>query len=176
MSQADAAPNTGDPFSTDGKSVDPTASRRGLLAGAGLAMLAPLAAAARPVPPVPVPDRQAWDRAYHEYQRLKLLQEAYYSLGPWERANDAFDLAKIRRASEPAAFERAMARLSAVEAEAARYVDPVHDAAVALMKTYAPDLAAVAVKIKLHKDELEATDHNEIAWTCILADLERMAV
>lgn len=136
------------------------------------AALTPAALAAS----IPAPsDRSAWDRAYYEYRLLRLRMDAYYALGPFEWANEAFVLAQIMKATEPEKFEDAAKKLDAQEAEQLRYYKPVDAVALALVKMPAPDLDAVTVKLQLHKDHLEGTDNDRITWACIEDDLTRLA-
>jgi hypothetical protein len=119
-------------------------------------------------------DRLAWDEAYHEYRRRKLLCDAWYALGPMDWANEAECHARMRRDSEPAAYRRAVDAYRAMEDEAERYYGPPRDAALTLLRLPAPDLDAVTIKMAVHNDQLEGTEHNALAWTCIVADLERL--
>lgn len=174
MSQAVSAPNTGEPFVTGGKSADVTASRRGLLAG--LALLAPAGALATEAAAATQPgvDRTLWDKAHHEYRRLTMLDDAYYKLGPVEWANEAFEQAKLQRDSDPDALRRAGEALHKATMASEAYYVPAREAALVLVRTPAPDLDAVLVKMELHDRHLESTVHNELTWTCIVADLERL--
>ncbi|ETI58937.1 hypothetical protein C100_22400 [Sphingobium sp. C100] len=118
--------------------------------------------------------RIAWDEAYHEYRRRKLLCDAWYDLGPMDWANEAEAMARLHRDSEPTAYRRAVEAYRALEDESECYYGPPRDAALGLMRMPAPDLDAVAVKMVVHKDHLEGTAHHALAWSCILADLERL--
>ena len=180
MSQAVAAPSTGDPIVTGGKSANSTElsagksaarspSRRDLLAGAGLAMLAPAAAAS-----TASGVRAAWDNALYEYHRLKIRQDAYYAIGPMDWVSEAYTVASIQKVADPVGFERAFAAVRAEEDASYRIYEPTRDAAIALVKTPAPDLDAVRFKMTLHKDHLESTANERLAWSCIVADLERL--
>lgn len=120
-------------------------------------------------------DRSAWDRAHHEYRRLRLRMDAYYALGPMDWANEAYRQANIYRTTEPEKFEQAINALHAEEEEQARYYEPVDAAAITLVRMPAPDLDAVAFKIKLHEDHLAATKIDRITWACIEDDLRRLA-
>jgi len=182
MSQAVSAPITGDLSVAPGKSPNfagmspgfteqESPSRRAVLAGMMLAPAAPALAASVPASP----DRSAWDRAYHEYRRLRLRMDAYYALGPMNWANEAFCLAKLNRDEEPEKFDEAADALRNEEGETGRYYKPVDAAAIALVRMPAPDLDAVAFKIKLHDDHLSASDDEKIAWAYIEDDLRRLA-
>lgn len=183
MSQAIAAPSTGEPIVTGGNSANPTEmssgkcaaqspSRRDLLAGAGLAMLAPVAADATAsiAPDV----RAAWAAVVHEYDRLKIRDDAYYALGPMDWVSTEYEFAFRTKTSDPDRFEKAFAAVRAEEDSSWRIYEPTRDAAIAVIKTPAPDLEAVRLKMTLHKDHLESTENERLAWSCIVADLERL--
>lgn len=184
MSQAVAAPSTGDPIVTGGKSVKSTTlsaenvgqkspSRRAVLAGLALASATPVLAQAA----TGGPDRSDWDRAYHEYRRLKLRMDAYYALGPFDWVNEEYEDAKRLKQSNPDAFDMADAALRAEESVQGDYFRPATDAAVALIQIAAPDLDAVAIKIQVHKDMIAGMiDEEKNSWSCIEADLRRLAL
>lgn len=180
MSQAVAAPNTGDPFLTGGKSAKATDNSTGIVgsqsptrrAVLGAMALAPIAAGSVASA---APALSAWASAYHEYRRLRLLMQAYYDLGPMNWVSEDYLRLKLVKGLDPAILATAAAALQQQEDQTERYYGPVRDAARALMRLPAPDLDAVAVKMGLHKDDLEGTDDHELAWTCIQSDLERLA-
>lgn len=181
MSQAVAAPSTGDPFLTGGKSANaadiPTGnigqnspSRRTVLASLALASVAsvmiPTEAGAV--------SRSEWDRAHNEYRRLRMLMDAYYDLGPMDWANEGFLLHQRLKDTDPIGYEAAVHELRKQEDQSERYYMPVRAAAEKLVRLPAPDLDAVAIKMSLHKSDLEGTEHHELAWLCIEADLKRL--
>lgn len=179
MSQADAAPITGESINTGGNSAHLTdhrnahaPSRRSVLAGAGIAMLAPAAAAATsPAPSI----REAWDRALYAYRWCQIREKAYFQLGPYNWANDNFDLAQLRKEEDPEQFEQAFQLLRHQEDDVSpTYFIPMRDAALALVQLPAPDLDAVAFKMELHKDNFDASVHDKMTWHCIMADLKRL--
>lgn len=183
MSQAVAAPSTGDPIVTGGISANGTVlsagnagqkspSRRAVLAGLAMASATPVLAQAA----TGGPDRSDWDRAYHEYRRLKLRMDAYYALGPFDLVNEEYEDAKRSKESDPDAFDRADAALRAEEEAQGDYYRPATDAAVTLIRIAAPDLDAVAIKIQVHKDMIAGMiDEEKMTWSCIETDLRRLA-
>lgn len=185
MSQAVSAPITGACALSGGKSAKATEmsagnvgrespSRRAVLAGAALLSLAGPALAASNEPGA---DRSAWDHACHEYRRLKLRMDAYYALGPFAWLNDDYDRAKLQEAHDPATFDAALTALRAEEDAQMQYYRPVTAAAVTLIKTPAPDLDAVTIKIQAHKDMIEGMiDEERQSWVYIDADLRRLVL
>lgn len=183
MSQAAAAPSTGEPFVTGGKSAISTdlsagkigaasPSRRAVLTGVAIAS----AAVVLPAVASPPTDRMAWDRAVHEYRRLKLRMEAYYTLGPSEWVNEACKMAKLTHGQGSEQHLKAKEAAYAEEDQGEGYWGPVDAAALILVELPEPDLDAVAMKIQLHKGHLESTtEHDRLAWSCIERDLARLA-
>lgn len=119
--------------------------------------------------------RSAWDRAYHEYRRLKLRMEAYYALGPMAWANEACGMAGYYKDDAPEEYQESLAALRQEEEVSPTLYEPVNEAALVLMRLPAPDLEAVAVKIALHKECFEAcTEYDRLAWSCIELDLQKL--
>jgi len=146
-------------------------SRRAALSIAAVTPLAPALAA---VPPTP--DRAAWDRAYHEYRRLKLRMDAYYALGPMYWLNEEYEHARRDEARDPDAYDAAHDALRSEEEKQVSYYQPVSSAARILVRTPAPDLDAVAAKLQAHKDMIEGCLADEKqTWTFIESDLRRLA-
>lgn len=147
-------------------------SRRAALSMAAAIPVIPAMAATQ----LPV-DRAAWDSAYHEYRRLKLRMDAYYTLGPMHWANEDHQYEKMNKESDPAALAAADTVLRAEEDAQEPYYRPVSVAALALMKIAAPDLDAVAAKMQVHKDIVDGLIEGERdTWDCIEADLRRLAL
>ena len=137
----------------------------------------------------PTPDtRAAWDRAYHEYQRLCLLRDAYSDIGP--RAAVDFEWEDQKRrigqkygSTDCPAARKAMKALHAkfaprFEIVNARYSERVDAATVAmldLMRAPCPDLDAAQAKFDICRwDVGESGEYNEEIWQAIEADLRRM--
>lgn len=147
-------------------------SRRVALSMAATAPVLPALAA---VPPSS--DRAAWDRAYHEYRRLKLRMEAYYALGPMHWLNEEYEFARREELRDPEAYEAAHDALRSEEEKQLSYYQPASFAARVLVKTPAPDLDAVAAKMQAHKDMIEGCiDYEKQTWTFIESDLRRLAI
>ncbi|WP_313332146.1 hypothetical protein [Sphingobium yanoikuyae] len=149
----------------------PAVSRRVALSMAAAVSASPALAAA-----APVHDRAAWDRAYHEYRRLRLRMDAYYKLGPFNWANEEHTQARLSKATDPNRFSAADRELRSEEERQAEYYRPVDAMALELINIPAHDLDAVAIKMKLHDDHLAASEHDRVAWGQIEIDLRRLAL
>ena len=154
-----------------GYQSDLSLTRRAALSIAAAVPVAPALAAGSTLP-----DRDTWDRACHEYRRLKLLMDAYYALGPLNWANEEYSRAKRWEGTGSKRYELADQHLRREEDEQDQYYKPVDAAALTLMQIPAPDLNAVALKIKLHDKHLAGTDDEQVAWRFIADDLRRLAL
>lgn len=151
---------------------DFTVSRRAALSLTAAVPMAPALATA-----APLPDRAAWDHAYHEYRRLKLRMDAYYALGPMHWLNEEYEYARRDEERDPDAYDVAYDALRSEEEKQVSYYQPVSSAARILVRTPAPDLDAVAAKLQAHKDMIEGCVADEKqTWAFIESDLRRLAL
>lgn len=156
--------------------------RRAFLTG-----MAAIPALAMTAQPAAASSRSTWDAAVFNWKAACITQEAYSEIGPLAEANDRYrdDTDKlatrygsIRRAKAnvqgKAAIEAAFARVTAVEDEGRRHYEAADRAAVQLLRTPAPDIDAVRIKIQVTKDhDLHISLESE-PWTIITRDLERL--
>ncbi len=133
-------------------------------------------------------NRAAWDRAYHEYQRLSLMRDAYSDIGPLARTNAQWDEAKEKIAREFGASDCTAARkarkkawldvedrLACEQTEFGLYCDNATVAMLDLMRTPSPDIAAAQTKIDICENVFCEDDRHQLEiWQAIDADLRRM--
>lgn len=132
--------------------------------------------------------RAAWDRAYHEYERLSLLRDAYEQIGPLAEVNGEYDDKRQGIASRygsetcPAAREEIHSlhldyegRLHEASMRFGEYIDKADAALYDLIRAPSPDIAAARTKIDIVKWQYaEDGVFSEEIWQAIEADLRRM--
>lgn len=132
----------------------PTASRRAMLAALAAA---PLASLPSPVGAAAV-DRSAWDKALAQYELLRMLAQADLEIGAMFKANEEHLAVTIRLGDKGRHLPEARDAMEALRAAEGlrhkRYLKSYWQAAQRLALTPAPDLAALAYKIELMRDEL----------------------
>lgn len=147
----------------------------------GMAAIPAVALTAQPAAASP---RASWDAALFNWKAACIMQEAYSEIGPLAEANDLYRndtdvlatrYGSLRRAKANAQGKAAFARVTAVEDEGRRHYEAADQAAVQLLRTPAPDIDAVRLKIQVIKDhDLHISLESE-PWTIITRDLERLA-
>lgn len=131
----------------------------------------------------------AWESAVAEWQRMRALMDAFYEIGPMYRSNEEWSRTRrdledrygsIANAKEdPIGCKELDEKWTVCVANDARqpeFYDPADEAARVLVRTPAPHLNAVLLKIEVTKrHELHfADDMDAEPWTIIEAELRAM--
>jgi hypothetical protein len=160
--------------------------RRAFIAGLALTP----AAIATPALAQEADRRLAWEDALHEWKRACALRDAFYEIGPMEWANNQWgwdqralegkygSLEKARLHPQgKLEYDRAWNASRNVEAVQDQYYEPADDAAWRLLRTPAPDVDAVRIKldaVKKHELHLH-NDRGGEPWRIIERELRAFA-
>lgn len=128
-----------------------------------------------------------WDQAVTRWQIACARQDAFCKVGPMREANDRFDQMKhdliehfgsMKAAKADPIGARELARVfdatTVAEEQAVSYFTAAEHAATLLLRTPAPNVDAVQLKIRVVKEHGLTNDLGTEPWRIISADLDRL--